>query len=164
MSRANYLAQIQQMHASGVVSRDAVIAWYRFYESSLPKMQPERSVVDLIRTVNLWMQLTDQGGPQPFPFEYRSSLVFAALSDPGTFSRKPNPAVPLGQLAVLSGLVGLFFSRRIGVGLMILGAAVLFIGYKLDGGSANLDLMAAGSTLYEQEGKRVIEWAKANQI
>ncbi len=34
-----------------------------------------------------------------------------------------------------------------------------YVGYKLAGGATNPNLMKEGSSLYEREGKRVLEWA-----
>lgn len=152
------LAHLQHMHAAQAVSRESIIAWYTFYGDKLPTMNPERSEVNLIRTVALWMRLTDQGGAPGFPWDYRSTLslpeVLRAQTNPG----KPSPMLPLGVLLLLGGVVAFFVSNDWALPLLLGGVAALYFGYKQQGGATNAGLMVPGSTLYEQEGRRVVEW------
>lgn len=150
------LQKIERMHKSETVRRESIIAWYRFYATQLPPMHPERSDVDLIRTIALWMELTDRGGSPAFPYEYKTDIQFPTINvaEPAV----PNVAWLLGVLAIVAGLVTLFLNWKIGLALMLSGPIMQIVGYKLAGGSANPNLMKQGSSLYEKEGKRVLEW------
>lgn len=153
--------EIRRMHESQTVHRESIIAWYRFYGHKLPRRYPERSDSDLIQTVALWMELTDRGGSPEFPYDYKSDLNFSTI----------NPAEPargnrtwlLSVIAIVAGVVTLFFSWKIGLGLIVGGSIVNYLGYKLAGGPSNPQLMKEGSALYEKEGKRVLEWAAAQR-
>lgn len=52
----------------------------------------------------------------------------------------PSPAFPVGALLVLSGIVTLFFRPGTGLGLIALGAVILYVGYRLQGGANNPNL------------------------
>ncbi len=141
--------------------RESIIAWYRWYSqfpsNRLPRMYPERSDVDLIRTLALWMELSDRGGNPGFPYEYKSALRFPTIK----LAEPPPPSVMwlIGEVAFVSGVVSLFFNWKIGLALIIAGSMMNYVGYKLAGGATNPNLMKEGSSLYEREGKRVLEWA-----
>lgn len=159
MDRARALSLIQQMHERRTVTNDAVVAWYNFYKAKLPKRQPERSEVDLIRTVALWMELTDKGGRPGFPYQYRSELKFPTIKP--TEDAKLNKSSLIGLIGSIISIVGiviLFLNWIYGLALIIGGQLISYLGYRLDGGPTNPDLMKEGITLYEKEGRRVIEW------
>ncbi len=157
MDKAAALATIQRMHETRTISNDAIIAWYRFYAHKLPQMYPERSDVDLIRTIALWMGLTDRGGAPGFPSQYRSALSFPSI-DP-TRPAKPRIAWLVGNGASLIGVILLLFIWKIALVLIMGGQVVNYAGYRAAGGPSNPDLMTEGTTLYEKEGRRVLEWA-----
>ena len=150
---------LQRMHETQLVARESIIAWYTLYRHKLPSMSPERSELDLIRTVALWMRLTDRGGVPEFPYEYRSTLSFPEVISAQTNPRRPNPSLPIGGLLLLGGLIAFFVHGDWALLLLAAGAVVLYLGYKSEGGASNPYLMIPGSTLYTQEGKRVLEWA-----
>lgn len=157
MDKAAALTTIQRMHETRTVTNDAIIAWYYFYNHKLPRMHPERSDIDLIRTIALWMKLTDRGGAPGFPFQYRSALSFPSI-DP-TRPAKPRIAWLIGNGISLIGVILLLFNWKIALVIIIGGQGINYLGYRVAGGSSNPDLMTEGNTLYENEGKRVIEWA-----
>lgn len=157
MDRANALLVIQRMHQTRTVMNEAITAWYYFYAHQLPKMRPDRSDVDLIRTAALWMELTDRGGSPSFPYEYKSELSFPSISP--AESPSPNVTWLLGVISVAVGIIALFFNWRVGLALIIAGPIIHVVGYKITGGPTNPNLMKEGTTLYEKEGRRVIEWA-----
>ena len=164
MSPEDAASQLQRMHTTRTVSREAIIAWYTFYRDELPSMYPARSEVDLIRTAALWMRLTDRGGLPGFPWDYHSAFSFQKVLNAQANPSKPNPAAPLGASLVLGGLGAFFVSRVWAVSLLIAGASVLYFGYKGQGGATNPGLMVPGSPLYEQEGRRVVEWAQSHRL
>jgi hypothetical protein len=43
--------------------------------------------------------------------------------------------------------------------LLLAGGCVSYLSYRLRGGSSNPDLIKEGTTLYEREAKRVLDWA-----
>ena len=67
MTKENALKQIQLMHEQKLITKDSIVGWYSFYSNKLPKMKPERSSADLVRTIALWMELTEKGGSPEFP-------------------------------------------------------------------------------------------------
>lgn len=158
MDAQRALELIQRMHTEKTVRRESIVGWYRFYARKLPRMHPERSDVDLIRTVALWMQLTDRGGSPGFPYEYKCEVRFPTIDPKGV----PRASVtwPLGVAAIIIGIIVLFFNWKIGLALVVAGPMLQYIGYRLRGGPANPDLMKEGTTLYEREGRRVLEWAE----
>jgi hypothetical protein len=89
MDRQTALEEIERMHRTRTVRREAIIGWYRWFEGELPKalppMFPERTECDLIMTAGLWMTLTDAGGEPGFPYGYHSELNLSPI--PGA----PNP-------------------------------------------------------------------------
>lgn len=141
------------------VRRESIVAWYRwcsqFSSNRLPRMYPDRSDVDLIRTMALWMELTDQGGSPGFPYKYKSDLSFPTINP----AEPPQPSVMwlVGAVAFVTGVVALFFNWKIGLALLIGGVVIYYVGYKLSGGATNPNLIKEGSYLYEREGKRVFE-------
>ena len=149
--------EIQRMHETETVRRESIIAWYNFYANKLPSMQPQRSDVDLIRTIVLWMELTDRRGSPGFPYDYKSALSFPSInaSEPAT----PNLTWLFGAVAFIAGIVTLFFNWKIGLALIVAGPVITYVAYKLSGGATNPNLMKQGSSLYEREGRRVLEWA-----
>ncbi len=160
MDRASALRLIQRMHETRTVTNEAIIAWYNFYAHQLPRMSPERSDLDLIRTVALWMELTDQGGSPGFPYEYNSELMFPSVNPSDyTTSFWSNVTFLPGVLSLVSGIFLLYFNWGLGLALIVAGAIILYVGYRLEGGPTNPRLMLEGTTLYEREGRRVIEWA-----
>ncbi|MCJ7587415.1 MAG: hypothetical protein MUQ00_05905, partial [Candidatus Aminicenantes bacterium] len=157
MDREKALELIQHMHETGTVSNDTIISWYRFYAHKLPKMHPERSDVDLIRTVALWMRLTDRGGSPGYPYQYKSALNFRSIRP--TMPADPDRSWLIGVLVSVVGLIVLFLNWKVGLALALGGQVIHYIGYRLAGGPTNPNLMKEGTTLYEREGRRVIEWA-----
>jgi hypothetical protein len=162
VTRDESMEHLQHMHTTQTVSRESIIAWYTFYRDKLPTMNPDRSEVDLIRTVALWMQLTDQGGAPRFPWDYQSTLSFPEMLQAQTNPGKPSPVLPIAVLLLLGGLVAFFVSKDWALPLLLGGIAALYFGYKLQGGATNAGLMVPRSTLYEQEGRRVVEWAASH--
>ena len=57
MTKENALEQIQLMHKKRLISKESIVGWYSFYSNKLPKIKPERSSADLIRTIGIWMEL-----------------------------------------------------------------------------------------------------------
>lgn len=155
------LQEIERMHETETVRRESIISWYRWYSqfpsNRLPRMYPERSDVDLIRTLALWMELTDRGGSPGFPYEYKSALSLPAINP----AQAANPSIMwlVGALAFVAGIAGLFFNWEVGLTLIIAGPTMIYVSYKLSGGATNPDLMKEGPSLYEREGRRVLEWA-----
>lgn len=161
MHKKNALAEIQKMHEKKEVTRKSIIGWYSFYSHKLPKMKPERSDVDLIRTIALWMDLTDKGGTPPFPYDYKSKINLESIdinSPP-----KGSKLFPIGILTFLIGIILLFFNWRLGIIIMLIGPAILFIGYKLQGGATNPDILKEDSLLFRKEGKRVFNWMEGRR-
>ena len=158
MDKTTALSYIQKMHETKCVTRESVIAWYHFYSHSLPKMFPERSDIDLIRTISLWMELTDKGGNPKFPFDYRSQLNFAAidLATPAKLSKM----FPVQMILLLTGIIVVFFNWIIGTALILLGPLLVYFEYKLEGGATNPDLIKENSSLYRYEARRVLEWSQ----
>lgn len=158
------LQEIQRMHETETVRRESIIAWYRWYSqfpsNRLPRMYPERSDVDLIRTMALWMELTERGGSPGFPYDYRSALDFPRIHP--TEPSKASVMWLVGMLALVVGVVVLFFNWKVGVALIIAGPIANYVGYRLSGGATNPDLMKEGSSVYERVGKRVLEWARGH--
>jgi hypothetical protein len=155
MDKKQALESIQHMHETKTVTRDSIFGWYHFYSHKLPKRKPERSDVDLIRTIALWMELTDKGGSPGFPYKYKSDIE---ISFDETVPTKPSIAFPIGILTSLGGVIVLFFNLVLGIVLIIAGQVIIYAGYKLRGGATNPDILKDNSLLYRQEGKRVIEW------
>ena len=149
--------EIQRMHDTETVRRESIIAWYSFCARKLPSMQPERSDVDLIRTIALWMELTDRGGSPGFPYAYKSALSFPMINA----AEPANPSVTwlFGAVAFVAGIVTLFLNWKIGLGLIAAGAIINYAAYNFRGGATNPNLMKEGASLYEREGRRVLEWA-----
>jgi hypothetical protein len=149
------------MHEDRTVRRESIVAWYRFYSRKLPRMYPERSDVDLVRTIALWMELTDKGGRPGFPFDYRSDLEFSTVD----VAREPRGSVLwlVGEVVLGAGVIALFFSWKVGLVLVLSGVLIEYAAYRVRGGATNSDLLTEGTTLYEREGRRVIEWARAQR-
>lgn len=162
MGNKQLLQELQRMHEEETVRRESIIAWYRWYSqfpsNRLARMYPERSDVDLIRTIALWMDLTDRGGEPGFPYDYRSALDFGSIQRTATAT--PSTMGLVGLIAIALGIVVLFFNWKLGVALVIVGSITNYVGYRLGGGATNPTLMKEGSPLYEREGKRVLEWAR----
>jgi len=161
MDKEQALKTIQHMHETRTITRESIIGWYYFYSHKLPKMFPERSEAGLIRTIALWMELTDKGGAPAFPHDYKSELNF---SFDLTSTPKLSIALPIGVLTSVAGIITLFFNIIIGIGLVVVGQIIIFIDYKLRGGSTNPDLLKENSLLFRKEGKRVIEWSQKQKI
>lgn len=161
MNKEDALAEIQKMHETKKVTKESIIGWYSFYSHKLPKMKPERSDVDLIRTIALWMDLTDKGGRPPFPYDYKSKLNLESIdiSSPA----KSSKFFPLGILAFLIGIIVLFFNWRLGIIIILLGPAILFFGYKLEGGATNPNILKENSLLFRKEASRVLEWSESQE-
>jgi hypothetical protein len=157
MNKAKALALIQHMHETKTVTNDAVIAWYKFFAHNLPKMRPERSDVDLLRTVALWMELTKNGGSPGFLYQYRSEPTYPSIKphEPA----KPDRSWLIGTMVSICGIAALFLDWKLGVVLIVGGQLIHFIAYRIAGGPTNPNLMKDGTTLYEQEGRPVMEWA-----
>lgn len=158
MESQQALQEIQRMHETQTVRRESIIAWYSFYAKKLPTMQPQRSDVDLIRTIALWMKLTDSGGSPGFPYEYKSALAFPSIN--ASAPTAPSPAWLLSAVAVVAGIVTTYLNWKIGVALIVSGFLINYVAFRLNGGATNPDLMKEGSSLYEREGRRVLEWAE----
>jgi|GEM_PF-3369189 len=161
MDKKQALEAIQRMHETRTITRESILGWYHFYSNKLPKMYPERSEVDLIRTIALWMELTDKGGSPAFPYDYKSGLN---LSNDLKSPPKPSIAFPIGMLSSIVGIVTLFFNIIIGIILIFAGQIVIYVGYKLRGGPTNPDLLKDDTLLFRKEGKRVIEWIQKHEV
>ena len=158
MTRPEALLAIQKMHETRAVTKESIVAWYCVYSLKLPRMKPERSESDLVRTVSLWMTLTDQGCSPKFPFDYRADIQLSTI--PGNDDTKHDVLWLISFLLIVGGLITSFFVWKLGVGIVIFGLFLQVLSYKLKGGAANPDLMVPGSLLYENEGRRVIDWIK----
>lgn len=156
MDKSTYLEKIQHMHETRTVTNDAIIAWYHFYSHKLPRMHPERSEVDLVRTTALWMELTDRGGRPGFPYDYSSELSLISIQS--SLPPKRNVSWLFGMLTGVVGIAFLFINFLIGIALIVACPLILAVGYRFAGGAANPNLIKEGTTLYEREGRRVFEW------
>jgi len=70
MTKAEAVAHLQQMHQTKKVTRDTIIAWYCFFEDKLPRCRPESSRAELLKTLQLWQDLTHRGGAPGLPSDY----------------------------------------------------------------------------------------------
>ncbi len=147
MTKPEALQAIQRMHETRTVTKESVIGWYSFYSDKLPRMRPEQSDSALVRTVSLWMTLTDRGGSPEFPFDYRADIELSTV--PGNDDSKPDPLWLISLLLIGGGLIALFFVWKIGLGMAMFGILVNLLLYKRRGGADNPDLMVPGSRLYE---------------
>jgi hypothetical protein len=145
-------AHIQEMHERQLVTRESVINWYLFYANKLPKMTPERSDADLIRTIALWMELTDKGGSPEFPFDYKTDITIPKFS---AETKKADPFFTVNLLLLISGLIAIFIKWKLGLGLIGLGILSMIVNYLFRGGSKNYESVVATT-----DGQRVIEWIK----
>jgi len=161
MDREQALKKIQHMHETRTITRESIIGWYYFYSNKLPRMLPERSEVDLIRTIALWMELTDKGGAPAFPYDYKSELNFSLDLTP---TQKRSVAFLIGILTSIAGIITLFSNIIIGISLVVVGQIIVVIDYKLRGGPINPDLLKEDTLLFRKEGKRVIEWSQKQKI
>lgn len=136
MNRNDALAEMQTMHSSRLVTKQSIIGWYIFYCHKLPKMKPERSMADLVRTIALWMELTQKGGTPAFPYHYKTDIFISAGTDK---NGRPDPYFGISMLTLFVGIVILFI--RPGIGLFTIGIAIstIIINYVTRGGSRNLD-------------------------
>lgn len=158
MASASDLAAIQSMHESKTVTRDGLIGWSRWYESQLPRLQPEKSEEDLLLTLTAWMELSDKGGQPGFPYEYATDLDFALVDLDSTY--QPNLAWVVGVLIIISGLVAVFFRPWLGVGLVIAGVAFHWLLYKARGGAT---AAAIKDPQVRQRAERALEWVQTHQ-
>lgn len=161
MNKAEAFKEIQKMHIDGIIRRESIIAWYIFYSHKLPRMQPERSVVDLIQTAALWMRLTDEGGQPGFPFQYKSNL---RLPDPTQINPKGSPLWLLGTIFLLLSLPLILLNWKVAVIIALIGIVFHFIGYYVAGGSKNIDLLSRDTIIYRNVAKRVIDWSNQMSI
>ncbi len=46
---------------------------------------------------------------------------------------------------------------------MLLGPAILFFGYKLQGGATNPNILKENSLLFRKEASRVLEWSESQE-
>ena len=144
-------AAIQRMHEDRTVTRDAVIEWYYLYQRKLPRMQPERSEADLIRTAALWMELTDKGGAPGFPYDYRSDLRLPPVAS--VTSGRPHLAWRLTLYVALAGVAIAFWRFWVGVVLIVVGGLGQYISYRVAGGPCNIATIG-------RSGLRVLEWSE----
>lgn len=151
MNREDALREIQKMHETKTVLQESVIGWYCFYSYKLPKMHPERSLTDLIKTIDLWMELTDRGGAPEFPYEYKCGIDLTSVKLDNR--KKGNISFPIGFILLLIGAICIFVKFTLGIALLIISLLILYIGYKFEGGSKNPEL-------YARELTRVIKWAR----
>ena len=95
------------MHETQTVRRESIIAWYRWYSvlHRFPTMHPERSDVDLLRTIALWMELTDRGGSPGFPHDYKTDITFSTSAP--LQSAKQNIASILGFVGMVGAVIGI---------------------------------------------------------
>lgn len=151
MDKDEGLREIQRMHETETIRPESIIGWYHWYSDKLPRMHPERSKVDLVRTAALWMELTDRGGAPAFPYTYRSELGVSGADAP---VERHNYGWLLGAGLIALGIVVLFVKPLAGLILVLAGPLAWYIAYRLGGGSANPDL------LLSQECQRVLKWAE----
>ena len=156
MDRSTALEHIQLMRETKTVSREAVVAWYSFYAHKLPDRHPERSEVDLVRTIALWMELTDRGGSPGFPYDYRTDMQFPDIER--AEDSPPSKIWPIGVLLYVAAAICLFLNWKISVYLLLVGLLIQYAGYRRQGGSSNPVLMTPDSSEYESVGQRVLEW------
>ncbi len=156
MDKTEALKEIQRMHADKIVRRESIIAWYKFYSNKLPRMHPERSIVELIQTIDLWMDLTDKGGQPGFPFQYQSELE---LPDPSQIKPKGSPLWLLGTIVLIVSLPLIYFHWKSAVIIALLGFFINLAGYHKAGGQKNVDLLSPDTTLYKKYAKRVYDWS-----
>ena len=154
MTVKSNLAHIQEMHERQLVTRDSIINWYYFYANKLPKMKPERSNADLVRTIALWMELTDSGGAPGFPFDYKTDIK---IPDSSINRINVDPYFILNQLLMVTGIVTIFIRWKWGLGIIGFSILSFIVNYQLRGGPKNFD-----SVRLTNEGQRAIEWIKSN--
>ncbi len=150
MTTENALKQIQLMHEQKLITKDSIIGWYSFYSNKLPKMKPGRSSADLVRTISLWMELTEKGGSPEFPYDYNTDIN---LSHVPTKNEKPDILFGVNWLIIIIGLILLFFNFYFGLTSFFIGILFMIINYKFKGGSKNIDTVTR-----TKDGKKVIEW------
>ncbi len=160
-SSQDALRQIERMHETQTVRRESIIGWYRWYSvfHKFPPMYPERSDVDLVRTIALWMELTDRGGSPGFPYEYKTDITFSTSTS--SQSTKQSIASILGFVGMVGAVIGiaaLFFNWKTGLAVILGSVLSNLTGYWVAGGSSNPSVMTPGTRSYRAEGKRVLEW------
>lgn len=120
-------------------------------------MTPERSGADLIRTIALWMELTDKGGAPAFPYDYHAHPDLKLdLIDLSLILRQVKRGL-FGVISMLTGLVLLFFNFVLGLGLLLLGPVIWVVGYTMQGGATNIDL-------FRKETERVLRWVQEHSL
>ena len=119
-------------------------------------MAPERSDADLIRTIALWMELTDKGGSPGFPFEYKTDIIIPKFS---IEEKKIDPFFSVNVLLIIAGLISIFINLKVGIGLIAVGVLLMIVNYKIRGASRQFE-----TVVNTQDGQRVIGWIDENRI
>lgn len=154
MTKENAFKQIQLMHEQEHITENSIIGWYYFYSHKLPKMKPERSLADVLRTIALWMELTDNGGSPGFPYDYQTNIKIPIET---IKAKKLNFFVEVCWILVIVGLILLFFNIILGLSSISLGILLLIVNYNLSDGSKNIE-----SVIGLKSSKRVVEWIQAH--
>lgn len=155
MNKTDAIRNLQMMHESQTVTRDGIIAWYYFYSDKLPPMRPERSDLDLIRTIALWMRLTDQGASPGFPYDYAPDLRLGSVNVLRRRSHKLTFALEMTALA--AGLALLFFGWRIGILFIIGGLTIPIVAYLLRHSTPS-------SKLLQEYTIRAMQWSERQDL
>lgn len=150
MTKESAFKQIELMHEQKLITENSIIGWYYLYSHKLPKMKPERSLADVLRTIALWMELTDKGGLPGFPYDYQTDIKIpiGAIKN-----KRPNFIIEVSWILAIVGLLLLFFDLIFGLSSIFLGILLLIVNYNLAGGSKNID-----SAIGLRSGRRVAEW------
>lgn len=157
MNKEEALRLMQEMYDKQAISRESIIAWYTVYSHKLPRMHPERSEIDLIRTIALWMEVTNRGGTPSFPYNFKSEIQINLTSmNSGTTKERSNIWAS-GMVLLVVGFLAMFYQLLLGIGLVVSGGVLLYIGYKMAGGATNPEL-------WRNEVKRVLEWINSQPL
>jgi len=148
--------EYKRMHESRTIRRASIIAWYRLYDHKLPDLKPCSSDAELIRTIALWMTLSDNGGKPGFPFDYASELQL----DREYFvdSVRPSRLWASSVFVFALGLIWLFIRWQLGLAVIALGIIINIMSYYITGGRSG------PLSLDREDAIRVTTWDATHRI
>lgn len=156
MDKRSALDEIQKMHNTKTVCRESIIGWYNIYSHKLPKMLPERSLMDTLMTMSLWMQLTDRGGSPGFPFEYKADFDLSLLDTKLESVKKGSFRLSgISILVTIGGIILIFIKPVGGIIITLFGIILDYYAFKKVGGANNLELLRPNEM---EQINRSIEW------
>lgn len=149
--------EIDKMNETKTVTASSVVAWYVIHSEQLKKyhiMMPERSVADNLRTMELWMRISENGGRDAFPFDYQADFDLAEIEQ--VIDTKPETFRVIGWVITFIGFI-LMFSRGLWGGLL------LFIGFMFEYISYKIRRNGKKGSLYIKEIKKAAKWIKEHR-